>query len=198
MILINPFSGISSYGGIIGGSAGFFLFAHLTKIRVLQFADTANIGFLVLLTFGRAGCASVHDHIGVASDFALAVDFPPQNPHGVVGPHHDLGLYEFLYLVCLLGATMLLFRRPRRPGWILGLISISYSVPRFFIEFLRRNASDPRYFELTPVQWSALATFFAGAILMMWLARQKSSVSTKYKSVAPWRDYVFSTGMNKN
>ena len=84
---LNPFAGISSYGGLIGGTVGFFLFTLSRRgIKKLRHADAAMVGVVVLMTFGRAGCASVHDHVGVASNFALAVDFPAKSPSGVVGP----------------------------------------------------------------------------------------------------------------
>src|SRR5438105_13226061 len=76
---VNPFAGISSYGGLVGGTLGFVVYTQWTRIKKLRYVDAAVIGVLVLMTFGRAGCASVHDHVGVASDFALAVDFPRDN-----------------------------------------------------------------------------------------------------------------------
>jgi phosphatidylglycerol:prolipoprotein diacylglycerol transferase len=188
--LLNPFAGISSYGGLIGGTLGFILFAHLSGIKKLRYADPAALGVLVLLVFGRAGCASVHDHIGVATDFALAVDFPPGNPSGVAGPHHDLGLYEFAYLLLLLGVAALLFRKPRRRGLLLGFLAVSYAVPRFFVEFLRREASDPRYLDLTPAQWSSIAAVAAGVAVLIWVHARKQAPPDPYAEPTPWRRYL--------
>lgn len=175
--LVNPLAGISSMGGIAGGVIGFTLFAHLSKVRPLRYADAAAIGTLVLLVFGRAGCASVHDHVGVATDFALAVDFPPGNPSGVVGPHHDLGLYELGLLLGLLGAVVVLLRRPRRPGFVVGLLAVSYAAPRFLLDFLRRPPElhgDPRYLGLTFAQWATAAVFVAG-IWILWSIRSAAT-----------------------
>jgi phosphatidylglycerol:prolipoprotein diacylglycerol transferase len=169
--LLDPFAGISSWGGLAGGFIGFALFAHTAGIKRLRYADAAALGALVLLVFGRAGCASVHDHVGVATDFALAVDFPEGNPSGVVGPHHDLGLYELALLVALLAVAAYLVRRPRRPGLLVGFLAVSYSVPRFLLDFLRREVSDPRYAGLTPAQWSAIAAFAAGLAVLIYIAR---------------------------
>lgn len=187
--LLDPFAGISSMGGVIGGTLGFVLFAHLTGIEKLKFADTAAFGLLVLLTFGRAGCASVHDHVGVSSEFALAVNFPAGNAAGVVGPHHDLGLYEFVLLVVLLGAATFLIRKPRRPGVLVGLLAVCYSVPRFFMDFLRRPVSDPRYLDLTPAQWSTLVMFMVGVTVLYVVHRRKSPAET-YLQPTSWRTYI--------
>lgn len=165
--LLNPLAGISSMGGVAGGVIGFTLFAHLSKVHPLRYADTAAIGVLVLLVFGRAGCASVHDHVGVATDFALAVDFPRGNAAGVVGPHHDLGLYELTLLLVLLAVVAVVARKPRRPGLIVGLLAVSYAVPRFFFDFLRRPETDPRYLGLTFAQWATVALVIAGVWILV-------------------------------
>ena len=188
--LLDPFAGISSMGGILGGAAGFFLFAWLTGIHTLRYADAAALGVLVLLTFGRAGCASVHDHVGVASHFALAVDFPPGNPAGVVGPHHDLGLYELGLLLALLAAAALWLRTPRRPGALVGLLAVTYAPVRFFFELLRRPSSDPRYAELTPAQWATAALFAAGVVVLVLVHRRREDPPDRYEPPTPWRTYL--------
>jgi phosphatidylglycerol:prolipoprotein diacylglycerol transferase len=170
--LLNPFAGISSMGGVAGGVIGFTLFAHLSKIHPLRYADTAAVGTLVLLVFGRAGCASVHDHVGVATDFALAVDFPRGNPAGVVGPHHDLGLYELAMLLVILGVIALVLRERRRPGLVVGLLAVLYAGPRFLLDFLRRPETDPRTFGLTFAQWATAAMFVAGVVILWSIARR--------------------------
>lgn len=189
-LFVNPFSGLSSYGGLIGGTLGFFGFALANRVKRLRYADAALVGVIVLLTFGRAGCASVHDHIGIASRSPLAVDFPAANPTGLVGPHHDLGLYELALFGALLAAAVLLLRRPRRPGWIVGVVALGYAVPRFFLDFLRREASDPRYHGLTPAQWSCLATVAAAAALFAWIYTHPEPPPERYLDATPWRVHI--------
>ncbi|HET7504508.1 MAG TPA: prolipoprotein diacylglyceryl transferase family protein [Kofleriaceae bacterium] len=187
---VNPFAGISSYGGLIGGTLGFLAFALPGRIKRLRYADAALIGVVVLLLFGRAGCASVHDHVGVATRFALAVDFPAGNPTGVVGPHHDLGLYELALFGVLAGGVVLLLRRPRRPGWIVAIVALAYAVPRFFLDFLRRAATDPRYGPLTPAQWSCLATVAAALALLAWIYTHHEPAPGRYLPATPWRAHL--------
>jgi phosphatidylglycerol:prolipoprotein diacylglycerol transferase len=186
---VNPFAGISSFGGLIGGALGFLLYTRKEAGKRLRYADAAALAVVVFLTFGRAGCASVHDHVGVATDFALAVDFPRGNPAGVVGPHHDLGLYELaLFALVLLPASALLLRRPRRAGCYLGFVAIAYSVPRFFLDTLRREVDNPRYLALTPAQWCSLATFAIGLGLLVRARREPPPAP--YLAATPWRIHL--------
>src|SRR5262245_45163929 len=189
-VFVNPFAGISSYGGLLGGTLGFLAFAQRHRIRRLRYADAALVAVVFFLTFGRAGCASVHDHIGVASRSVLAVDFPAGNPTNMVGPHHDLGLYELALFGALLVGTVLMLRKPRRPGWIVGVVAIGYAVPRFFLDFLRRELSDPRYADLTPAQWCCLATLATAAALLVWIHRHPEPPPEHYLPATPWRAYL--------
>ena len=185
---LNPFAGISSYGGLLGGTLGFLVSARSSGRRRLRYADAAALGVVVFLTFGRAGCASVHDHVGVASSFVLAIDFPAGNPAGVVGSHHDLGLYELALLLVLLLVSVLLLRTPRRAGWFVGFISVGYAAPRFLLDMLRRPSVDPRYFALTPAQWGCLVTLAIGIALLVRSRRESSP--EPYLKATPWRVYL--------
>jgi phosphatidylglycerol:prolipoprotein diacylglycerol transferase len=181
-LFLNPFAGISSYGGLIGGTLGFLLFTRKERGKKLRYADVAAFGVVVFLTFGRAGCASVHDHVGVATDFALAVDFPN-------GPHHDLGLYELaLFLFVLLPLSAWYLRTPRRAGLYVGWISIAYAVPRFFLDSLRREIDNPRYAALTPAQWCCIATVMIGIAVLVRARRE--SPPEPYLAPTPWRVYL--------
>jgi phosphatidylglycerol:prolipoprotein diacylglycerol transferase len=186
---LNPFAGISSYGGLIGGTLGFFVFALSTRVKRLRYADAALVAVVVLLMFGRAGCASVHDHVGVASRFALAVDFPAGNPAGVIGPHHDLGLYEFGLIAALVVGSALLVRKPCRPGWIVAVVAVAYAVPRFLLDFLRRASTDPRYDGLTPAQWSCLLTVATALALFAWIHGHPEAPEP-YLDATPWRVHL--------
>jgi phosphatidylglycerol---prolipoprotein diacylglyceryl transferase len=179
----NPFAGISSFGGLLGGTLGFLLAVRKQRGRRLRYAEAAALGAIVFLTFGRAGCASVHDHVGVASGLAIAVDFPAGNPSGLIGPHHDLGLYEFtLLLFVILPLSIYVLRRPRPPGWFVGFLAITYAAPRFLLDLLRREAVDPRYGGLTPAQWGCLAMFAIGIALLVY-ARRRSVAPQSYEIV---------------
>jgi phosphatidylglycerol:prolipoprotein diacylglycerol transferase len=189
-LFLNPAAGLSSYGGLIGGTLGFFVFALSTRVRRLRYADAALVAVVVLLTFGRAGCASVHDHVGIASNSWLAVDFPAGNQSGVVGPHYDLGLFELALFGALLAGVVVLLRRPRRPGWIVAVVALAYAMPRFLLDYLRRETTDPRYGGLTPAQWSCLLTVGAALALFMWIRTHREPPPERYLEATPWRVHL--------
>lgn len=182
-LFLNPFAGISSYGGVIGGTVGFLVFARKERGKRLRYAEAAAFAVVVFLTFGRAGCATAHDHVGVASEFPLAVDFPR------IGPHHDLGLYEFaLFALVLLPVSVLILRTPRRAGVYVGVISIAYAVPRFFLDALRLEVDNPHYLGLTPAQWCCIATVAVGVALLV-DARGRAAPA-QYLPPTPWRVHL--------
>jgi phosphatidylglycerol:prolipoprotein diacylglycerol transferase len=61
---------------------------------------------------------------------------------------------------------------PRRAGWYLGIVSIAYAVPRFALDFLRRESVDPRYAALTPAQWACITTVAIGVVVLVRSRRQ--------------------------
>ena len=75
LTLFRMWDGLSSFGGFVGAALGTFLFKWRYKVRVLPFADTMASAFPVGWVFGRAGCAVVHDHVGIRSDLWFAVAF---------------------------------------------------------------------------------------------------------------------------
>jgi phosphatidylglycerol:prolipoprotein diacylglycerol transferase len=155
--LLKFWSGMSSFGGFIAAAIAVGIYLRRKRIRFLPYADVLMFGFWPGWAISRIGCATAHDHPGRLSDFFLAVNYPG-------GARHDLGLYEVLLsafwipLVYWLGRKNDLNDPP--PGSILSAMIIAYSVPRFFLDFLRATDlphSDVRFFGLTPAQYAALA-----------------------------------------
>jgi phosphatidylglycerol:prolipoprotein diacylglycerol transferase len=169
LLLFKVWDGISSFGGIVGGAIAFFYYTrNFDKMNRMRWSDMVAYGLVPGFMFGRIGCAIVHDHIGVETDFPLAVNFPKHVVNGTVveGPHHDLGLYEVPLLFAIWIVILLLGRNRNRPdGIIAAFTGVAYAVPRFFLEFLRLDATDPRHFGVTPAQVMAILMAVAG----MWV-----------------------------
>jgi len=166
LVLLNFWSGLSSFGGFTGAALTYLYLSRKEKIPALPYADAVALGLAVGWIFGRLGCTTAHDHPGRHSTFFLAVRYPE-------GPRHDLGLYELLFTIVL---TLILFRYARKPrpaGRVIGLFALLYAPVRFGLDFLRATdvaRPDARYGGLTPAQWACLAAFGVG----VWLLRRAS------------------------
>jgi phosphatidylglycerol:prolipoprotein diacylglycerol transferase len=168
--IINPFGGLSSYGGFIGALGGLFYWCKKEKTPVMPYADSLAFGLATGWMFGRLGCFTAHDHPGRFTNFFLAVRYPE-------GARHDLGLDEAIWAFLV---SMLFFylsrlsRRPRPLGLYVTLLTLLYAPVRFGFDFLRAidvQGADPRYFGLTPAQYGSLAVLVVGVGLAVWTRR---------------------------
>jgi hypothetical protein len=128
----------------------------------------------------------VSDHIGAAVDpgawyAGLAMDYPRKLNLAHLAETYpgttefirawNLGLLEFLYLVPVCAIILYVAFRPskRAPaGFVTVLTGVLYAPVRFFLDFLRPEDTDPRYFGLTFAQWSSLLAF----ALALYVARR--------------------------
>jgi phosphatidylglycerol---prolipoprotein diacylglyceryl transferase len=163
VLILKIWAGISSYGGFIGGAIGFTLYVWWKRLPPLLYADVTGVGLLPAFTIGRIGCSVVGDHLGKTSDFFMAQTWPAavdKNGDTISWvTRHNLGIYEFLYLlpVCAI-ALGLAFRKSKRmpAGFIAVMIGAMYAPVRFFLDYLRPTTTDPRYLSLTFAQWSSV------------------------------------------
>jgi len=194
-------SGISSFGGFLGAALGMLWFFNVERIvlipkmlefrggkgrPVLKYLDVMAYGFTVGWFFGRMGCFSAHDHVGLASTSVLAVNFPDGWRAGVPAiagygapgftPRFDLGFLEMWY-----PAALYLFFRfwadkqtGLRPGWYAAIFILFYAPVRFYLDTLRAtdiDRADKRYFAelvspgFTPGQFGAAAVLVLGLVI---------------------------------
>ncbi len=175
-LIFKVWEGISSYGGFLGAGIGFIAFCRVHKVaRPLVYADIVVWGLLPGFTFGRMGCTTVFDHPGGHTDFFLGMVYPYANliregvqPGDVI---HNLGLYELIFLVFLIGLVMLVTwgGRKRPIGFAAGLTCMLYGPVRFMLDFLRWDRTDPRELGMTFAQYVSIATFLIG-VAVMWRA----------------------------
>ncbi|HZX64429.1 MAG TPA: prolipoprotein diacylglyceryl transferase family protein [Myxococcales bacterium] len=161
--LLKFWDGLSSTGGVLGGTLAVVLWFRLHGRRFTDYADAFAVAVAPGWAVARLGCFSVHDHPGSLTSFPLAVSFPG-------GARHDLGLYDALLLGAITAALFALSRRKKLAGRLLPLLALLYSVGRFFLDFLRATDvaySDARYFGLTPAQYVCMALFAYGSIQLL-------------------------------
>ncbi len=156
--ILKVWQGFSSFGGFLGTFVGTMIFRKVRKIRFLDYADSIALGMAPAWMFGRLGCFMAHDHMGVTTNFFLAVKFPQ-------GARHDLGFEEMLGMMVLTG-LMIAMRKVRGRGVSAGTLMAAYSLLRFPLDFLRLPDDDRRYFGLTPAQYGCFALFALGVYLV--------------------------------
>jgi phosphatidylglycerol:prolipoprotein diacylglycerol transferase len=76
LYIVKLWAGLSSYGGFIGAITGILLWKWRRKQSVLAMSELVASCFPLAWVFGRAGCATVHDHPGMLSDAWYAVRWP--------------------------------------------------------------------------------------------------------------------------
>ncbi len=183
--LVRVWDGLSSFGGFIGGGLGALLWRRRQRVAVLPYADVVASALPLGWVFGRAGCALVHDHPGIASQAWFAVDFPG-------GARLDLGLIEMALTVPIAIAFLFMQRRAWPWGFLLGCLCVVYAPLRFGLDFLRIDQpvnlphlelqADRRYAALTPAQWASL---LLGAFGFFLLRRSLASAEGDSAFAAP-------------
>ena len=181
-LLLRFWENISSFGSIIGGVTGGLLFFYVKQPltgwpRKLAYFDAIALVFPGALAIGRLGCALAHDHPGTVTNFPLAISLESEAAQGYIGrvyaaagaplPHdlaslgfHDLGLYEFLFLLLVVVPAIAHWsRQSRPPGFYIVAFAALYLPVRFGLDMLR--VTDVRYVGLTPAQWVAAMALVA-------------------------------------
>ncbi|MDH3846100.1 MAG: prolipoprotein diacylglyceryl transferase [Myxococcales bacterium] len=171
--------GWSMYGGIIGTIAGAWVWKWRHKASILEVGDAFAFAGPFGWSIARVGCFVTHDHPGRVSDFWLAVaDYQVGSPP--YEARHDLGLYDVLILVAIAVTFVALSRRPRKPGFYVGLLPVLYAPCRFLLDFLRAPLSeggDIRYVGLTPAQYGSVLLLVAGVVVLRHVAKTDAAPS---------------------
>ena len=164
---LKVWQGLSSFGGFVVVVPLAIWFFKREKLPVWPYLDSLAVGMGLGWFFGRMGCFVAHDHPGTVTDFYLGV-------YGICQPHgarniacHDMGLYEAMWSLGMLGVLLLIDRRPVKPGTLVLTLALSYAPVRFFLDFFRPEVTDGRYFGFTPAQyWSVVLGLVAAAALV--------------------------------
>jgi phosphatidylglycerol:prolipoprotein diacylglycerol transferase len=187
MTVVKAWDGLSSMGGVLGALTGIYIFFRLEKLQLYPYWDALALGTAPGWAIARIGCYFVHDHPGIRTDSALAVDYPVMAgtppapsflagflepvPHPAYGgPRYDLGIADAVVLICISIALYLIAQKKRGEGLLMGILASVYSVCRFSLDFLRASDLgfvDRRYFGLTPAQYIVIVLFVLGVRMIV-------------------------------
>jgi phosphatidylglycerol---prolipoprotein diacylglyceryl transferase len=169
-------SGLTWYGGAIGGAIAVCLWARWRGFLGLALLDVAAPALALGYAIGRVGCQLSGD-----GDYGKAWDGPwaMSYPDGTVPTTEDVHptpVYEALTMG--LGAWILWRLRDRvRAGVLFALYLLYAGTERFLVEFLRRN--EETALGLTMAQLESLVMMAAGAIWIAVVARRHGGILRK-------------------
>lgn len=133
-------SGLTWYGGLIGGVAGVVIAAAMLRLPLGQIANAAAAPLALGYGIGRIGCQLAGD-----GDYGSATDLPwgMSYPEGTVPTTeivHPTPLYETAAMAVLFWALWRMRGRVTAPWALFGIYCVFAGLERFLIEFIRRNS----------------------------------------------------------
>ena len=176
--LLKFWDGLSSTGGVLGGTAAVVLYFRRSGVPFSRYSDLFALAIAPGWAVARLGCFSVHDHPGRLTTFPLAVAFPE-------GARHDLGLYDALLLGVISAIVYACARRGLLRDRLLPLVALLYGIGRFFLDFLRASDLpyvDARYFGLTPAQYVCIGFVVYGALALRRATRKGGAGASEPQS----------------
>jgi len=164
-------SGLTWYGGVVGGAIAVCLWARYRGFLNLQLLDVAAVPLALGYAIGRIGCQLSGD-----GDYGKPWDGPwaMAYPDGTVPTTeevHPTPVYETLAMGVV---AWFLWRRRHTlpPGGLFALYLVLAGAERFLVEFLRRN--EDTALGLTTAQLESIALMAAG---LVWLARKRGATT---------------------
>lgn len=165
--------GLVFYGGLIGSSLAYILYARLKKLPLWKGADVLAPSIALGYFFGRIGCLMNGCCYGRPCDLPWAIHFPPPNeyyPNGV----HPTEIYESLLNLGLYAGLAWLYRHKKFDGQVFSTYLVCYALLRSFVEMFRGDYPQyQRYLGgwLTPAHLVSIGILVAGLVLLWLLPR---------------------------
>ena len=158
-------------GGLILALITAALYIRKQGMPGLVTADVFAPGIALGHAIGRIGCFAAGCCWGAECKRSWAVTFTDPAANEVTGvplnvPLHPTQLYEAGTEALIFAFLYWRFRREHRPGTIIGLYLVLYSIARFSVEFLRYHEQG-LYGALSLTQWISLATLLVGLALLL-------------------------------
>jgi len=182
------FAGLTSFGGVIFGILGLYLYSRKAKISFMRVMDVLAAPFLIAHAIGRVGCLLNGCCYGGACDLPWGI-----HVEGHVGLFHPAQMYDSLMNVAAFGILLWRERKTIAYGRSISLCLMLHGTARFIYEFWRAG-SDEQVREglatstymgslpITDAQVAALALVLAGALILVY-ARHRENSARKVAAV---------------
>jgi len=180
--------GLVFYGGLVGASLAFIIYARVKKVPLWKGADILAPSIALGYVFGRVGCLMYGCCYGRICDLPWALRFPgyslsakQQHASGLLAsessrslPVHPTQIYESLLNLLLYGGLAWLFRRKKYDGQVFAWYLIGYALCRSFVEAFRGDYPQYQRFLsgwLTPAHMVSILILSTGLVLILVLPR---------------------------
>lgn len=167
--------GFVFYGGLIGAVLGYYIYCKQYKINIISLLDLIAPSIPLIHGFGRLGCFFAGCCYGIEYTGRFHVTFRESIAAPNLMPLFPVQLVESGVNFVLFILLMLYARKLRKPGNILGVYIICYSIIRFILEFFRGDAVRGLFFGISTSQWISLPLLILGIILCVKGVREKSN-----------------------
>ena len=145
--------GMSSHGGFIGVAAALWLWVKKERVDIFSIADIVTVPVAIGLALGRFG------------------NFINQELYKGYDAFWDIGTMLVTAVICYW-----MLKKDNKPGSVIALFLILYSVSRFFLEYLRVQ-EWPYTLGLTRGQFLTIPVFAIGVLLFLYARSQSSSAT---------------------
>jgi len=148
--------GLVFYGGLIGAFLGYYVYSKQYKINFITLLDLIAPSIPLVHGFGRIGCFTAGCCYGIEYHGIFHVIFECSQvaPNGVPLLPIQLISSGVNFLGCIF--LFLYARNKRKPGRVIGIYLILYSIARFVIEFFRGDVARGIFFGVSTSQWISL------------------------------------------
>jgi phosphatidylglycerol:prolipoprotein diacylglycerol transferase len=177
--------GLVFYGGLIGASLGYTVYARLGNLPFWRGADVLAPSVALGYVFGRIGCLMNGCCYGRSCDLPWAIRFPPESfafkherDQGLLAPGateslpiHPTQIYESLLNFGLYLGLAWLYRRKKFDGQVFATYLVGYALLRSLVEMFRGDYPDYQRFGggwLTPAHMVSVLILTAG-LMLLWL-----------------------------
>jgi len=157
---------------VIGGLVTFWIYARVKRLNFAQWIDIAAPGIALGQAIGRWGNYVNQELYGAPTNLPWKLYIDPQHRlpgYEHVAYYHPLFLYESLWNLFNMGLLLWVARRYEkrlRHGDVFLLYALVYAVGRFFLEYLRLDAS--RIGTLNANQTLMALVALGSAALLLW------------------------------
>ncbi|GAA0898423.1 MULTISPECIES: prolipoprotein diacylglyceryl transferase [Streptomyces violaceusniger group] len=180
--------GLGIWGAVALGALGAWIGCRRRGVSLLDFADAVAPGLALAQSVGRWGNWFNQELYGRPTTLPWGLRIDPAHRPGAspdIATYHPTFLYEFLWNI---GVAFLLIWAGRRfalkRGQTFALYAASYTVGRFWIEYLRIDEAHT-FAGLRLNDWTSITVFSAAVVLLIRSARRGEREAPTDSDTAP-------------